>query len=71
MKLVQAQGGAGIVLDVNTGEVLALASLPEFDPNKIDARGEKLMFNRVTNQVYELGSTFKPLSVAAAIATAT
>ena len=67
MKLVQAQGGAGIVLDVNTGEVLALASLPEFDPNKIDVRGEKLMFNRVTNQVYELGSTFKPLSVAAAI----
>lgn len=67
MKLVQAQGGAGIVLDVGTGEVLALASLPEFDPNKIDARGEKLMFNRVTNQVYELGSTFKPLSVAAAI----
>jgi cell division protein FtsI (penicillin-binding protein 3) len=67
MKLVQAQGGAGIVLDVDTGEVLALASLPEFDPNKIDARGEKLMFNRVTNQVYELGSTFKPLAVAAAI----
>ena len=67
MKLVQAQGGAGIVLDVDTGEVLALASLPEFDPNKIDARGQKLMFNRVTNQVYELLSTFKPLSVAAAI----
>lgn len=67
MKLVQAQGAAGIVLDVDTGEVLALASLPEFDPNKIDARGQKLMFNRVTNQVYELGSTFKPLSVAAAI----
>ena len=67
MKLTQAQGGAGIVLDVDTGEVLALASLPEFDPNKIDAEGEKLMFNRVTNQVYELGSTFKPLTVAAAI----
>ncbi|KWV95486.1 penicillin-binding protein 2 [Erythrobacter sp. AP23] len=67
MKLVEAQGAAGIVLDVDTGEVLALASLPEFDPNKIDARGQKLMFNRVTNQVYELGSTFKPLSVAAAI----
>ena len=67
MKLVDAQGGAGIVLDVDTGEVLALASLPEFDPNKIDERGQSLMFNRVTNQVYELGSTFKPLSVAAAI----
>ena len=67
MKLTQAQGGAGIVLDVDTGEVLALASLPEFDPNKIDERGQALMFNRVTNQVYELGSTFKPLTVAAAI----
>ena len=67
MKLVDAQGAAGIVLDVDTGEVLALASLPEFDPNKIDERGAGLMFNRVTNQVYELGSTFKPLTVAAAI----
>ncbi len=67
MMLTQAQGAAGIVLDVDTGEVLALASLPEFDPNRIDAEGEKLMFNRVTNQVYELGSTFKPLTVAAAI----
>ncbi|WP_394270400.1 peptidoglycan D,D-transpeptidase FtsI family protein [Qipengyuania sp.] len=67
MKLTDAQGAAGIVLDVDTGEVLALASLPEFDPNKIDKRGQELMFNRVTNQVYELGSTFKPLSVAAAI----
>ncbi|MXP25676.1 penicillin-binding protein 2 [Altererythrobacter indicus] len=67
MLMVDAVGAAGIVLDVDTGEVMALASLPEFDPNKIDAAGEKNMFNRVTNQVYELGSTFKPLSVAAAI----
>ncbi|WP_369025776.1 peptidoglycan D,D-transpeptidase FtsI family protein [Qipengyuania sp. RANM35] len=67
MKLNQAQGAAGIVLDVDTGEILALASLPEFDPNKIDARGQSLMFNRVTNQVYELGSTFKPITVAAAL----
>jgi len=67
MLAVNAVGAAGIILDVDTGEVLALASLPEFDPNKIDARGEKLMFNRVTNQVYELGSTFKPLTIAAAI----
>lgn len=67
MKLTQAMGGAGIVLDVDTGEVLALASLPEFDPNRIDEAGEKFMFNRVTNQVYELGSTFKPITIAAAI----
>ncbi|MDT0575658.1 penicillin-binding protein 2 [Croceicoccus sp. F390] len=63
----QALGAAGIVLDVDTGEVLALASLPSFDPNKIDGRGMDLMFNRVTNQVYELGSTFKPLTIAAAL----
>ena len=67
MMLNDAQGAAGIVLDVDTGEILALASLPEFDPNKIDADGQSKMFNRVTNQVYELGSTFKPLTVAAAI----
>ena len=67
MLLVNAVGAAGIVLDVDTGEVMALASLPEFDPNKVDAEGQKRVFNKVTNQVYELGSTFKPLTVAAAI----
>ncbi len=67
MRATNAIGGAGIVLDVDTGEVLALASLPEFDPNHIDQAGVDNMFNRVTNQVYELGSTFKPLTVASAI----
>jgi cell division protein FtsI (penicillin-binding protein 3) len=63
----KAIGAAGIVLDVDSGEVLALASLPSFNPNLIDTAGAGLIFNRVTNQVYELGSTFKPLTVAAAI----
>jgi cell division protein FtsI (penicillin-binding protein 3) len=67
MRATNALGSAGIVLDVDSGEVLALASLPEFDPNQIDEQGASNMFNRVTNQVYELGSTFKPLTVAAAI----
>lgn len=79
MLAVNAMGAAGIVLDVDTGEVMALASLPEFDPNAVTSedlvlpeerskRGETpRAFNRVTNQVYELGSTFKPLSIAAAI----
>ncbi|MBT2135828.1 penicillin-binding protein 2 [Croceibacterium sp. LX-88] len=67
MLSVNAVGAAGIVLDVDTGEVLALASLPEFDPNKVDKDSQKYIFNKVTNQVYELGSTFKPLAVAAAI----
>jgi cell division protein FtsI (penicillin-binding protein 3) len=67
MHMVNALGAAGIVLDVDTGEVLALASLPEFDPNRIDESGAQNMFNRVTNQVYELGSTFKPLTIGAAM----
>ncbi len=67
MLAVDAIGAAGIVLDVDTGEVMALASLPEFDPNRIDQQGADNMFNLVTNKVYELGSTFKPLSIAAAI----
>ena len=67
MLATNALGAAGIVLDVDTGEVMALASLPEFNPNKIDAEGESYMFNRVTNQVSELGSTFKPITIAAAI----
>ncbi|MEP3050207.1 MAG: penicillin-binding protein 2 [Erythrobacter sp.] len=67
MLAVNAEGAAGIVLDVDSGEILALASLPEFDPNRIDEDGQANMMNRVTNQVYELGSTFKPISIAAAI----
>lgn len=63
----KAKGAAGIVLDVDTGEVLALASLPAFDPNRIDSASVPNIFNRVTNQVYELGSTFKPITVASAM----
>ncbi|OZA91034.1 MAG: peptidoglycan glycosyltransferase, partial [Erythrobacter sp. 34-65-8] len=79
MLATNAMGAAGVVLDVDSGEIMALASLPEFDPNSVEPgdllqseemrlRGETpRSFNRVTNQVYELGSTFKPLSIAAAI----
>lgn len=63
----EAKGAAGVVLDVDTGEILALASLPSFNPNLIDSQGAANIFNRFTNQVYELGSTFKPITVAAAI----
>ena len=67
MLATNALGAAGIVLDVETGEVMAMASLPEFDPNTAGAAGAINVFNRATNGVYELGSTFKPLTVAAAI----
>ncbi|MES2493941.1 MAG: penicillin-binding protein 2 [Pseudomonadota bacterium] len=67
MQLSKAKGAAGIVLDVDTGEVLALASLPSFNPNLIDRSNVGNIFNRATNQVYELGSVMKPITVAAAI----
>jgi cell division protein FtsI (penicillin-binding protein 3) len=67
MKETLAKGAAGIILDVDTGEILALASLPSFNPNRIKASNTHNIFNRVTNQVYELGSTFKPITVAAAL----
>lgn len=67
MLATNALGAAGVVLDVDTGEVMAMASLPEFDPNVAGASGATNVFNRVTNGVYELGSTFKPLTVAAAM----
>lgn len=55
----KARAAAGIVMDVTNGEILALSSLPSFDPNlQQDANSEE-RFNRVTNGVYELGSIFK------------
>lgn len=62
-----AKGAAGIVLDVETGEVVALASLPAFNPNRGDLAYNALVFNRVSNQVYELGSVIKPITIASAI----
>lgn len=62
-----AKGAAGLVLDVDTGEIIALASLPSFNPNRSDLAYNDLVFNRVSNQVYELGSVVKPITIAAAI----
>lgn len=60
-----AIGATGIVLDVHTGEIVAMASLPVFNPNKVGASPDDARRNGVTQSVYELGSTFKPLTVAA------
>ena len=67
MLMTEARGAAGIILDVETGEVMALASLPMFDPNKIRRATMKHQNNEVTQSVFELGSTFKPLTIAAAL----
>jgi cell division protein FtsI (penicillin-binding protein 3) len=61
---LQAQGAAGVMLDVQTGEILAMVSLPSYNPNAIQGIVPR---NNVTQSVYELGSTFKPIAVAAAI----
>lgn len=63
-----AIGAAGVVMDVHTGEVLALASLPELNPNQAGgAETADARFNRATLGVYELGSTFKALTLAMGI----
>ncbi len=67
MLLYGARGAAGIVLDVDTGEVLALASLPSFNPNMVDQNGMANMMNRASNAVFELGSVIKPITIATAI----
>ena len=59
-----AVGGAGLVLDANTGEVAAMVSLPDFDPNLPGRAGSDERFNRVTLGVYEMGSTFKIFNTA-------
>jgi cell division protein FtsI (penicillin-binding protein 3) len=59
MEEYRAKAAAGVVMNVNTGEVLALSSIPEFDPNLQSDASLDERFNRVTNGVYELGSVFK------------
>lgn len=54
-----ALGAAGLIYDVRTGEVLAMISLPDFDPQNPTGLDENTLFNRVTLGVYEMGSTFK------------
>ncbi|MDP7143002.1 MAG: penicillin-binding protein 2 [Alphaproteobacteria bacterium] len=61
-------GGAGVIMDVNTGEVLAASSMPDFDPHDPTSVSDKgAAFNRLSLGVYELGSTFKIFSTAAAL----
>jgi cell division protein FtsI (penicillin-binding protein 3) len=81
IKSTGAKGAAGVILDVRTGEVMAMSTLPSFNPNRpnfadtndfrsaLDSGLTPIAYqtNAVTNRVYELGSTFKPLTVAAAL----
>lgn len=63
----RAIGATGLVLDVHTGELVAMVSLPVFNPNNPGRGADETRRNNVTQSVYELGSTFKPLTIANAI----
>ncbi len=62
-----ASSGSVVVLDVATGEVLAMANLPSFNPNAVDGRNRDARRNRAVTDLIEPGSTMKPLTVAAAL----
>ncbi len=63
----KARGAAGAILDVQTGEVMAMVSLPDFDPNMPATMLGDAGFNRATKGVYEMGSTFKLFTTAMAL----
>jgi len=73
MRLMNARGAAAVLMQANTGEVISLASLPDFDPNdrpRPPAEGrasDSPLFNRAVQGLYELGSTFKIFAVAQAM----
>ncbi len=58
---------AGLVLNVRTGEIVAMVSEPDYDPNKPHDPHDPTMINRLTTGVYEMGSTFKAFTVAMAL----
>ena len=64
-----AVGGGGLVMDVTNGEVLAMVSLPDFDPNRPGEASDDQRFNRMSYGVYELGSVFKIFTLATALET--
>lgn len=63
----EAKAGAGVLMDVHTGEILALVSLPDFDPHNLTTDEDEGRFNRATHGVYELGSIFKLFTTAMAL----
>jgi cell division protein FtsI (penicillin-binding protein 3) len=67
----QAQAAIGIVTNVRTGEILGMASWPEYDPNRAGSFSENEKKNRAAAAVYEMGSIFKVISVAIGLETGT
>jgi cell division protein FtsI (penicillin-binding protein 3) len=63
----RADGGSAVVMDPHTGEILALANWPTFNPNAFNAANDVARRNRAVQDIYEPGSTFKVVTVAAAL----
>lgn len=64
VKQFNAEGAAAILMDVNNGQVVALTSVPDYDPNENIKVGERAMFNFATKGIYEAGSVFKVFNTA-------
>ncbi|MGV8938809.1 MAG: peptidoglycan D,D-transpeptidase FtsI family protein [Allorhizobium sp.] len=63
----KSKGAGAVVLDVHTGEVVAMASYPDFDPNNPAGGSEEGWQNRMSNGIFEMGSTFKSFTTAMAL----
>jgi cell division protein FtsI (penicillin-binding protein 3) len=63
----KAKASSGIVSDVRTGEIIAMVSEPDYDPNNPREANDPTRINRLTTGVYEMGSTFKALTLAMAL----
>jgi len=67
MRRFEAKGAAGLVLDVNTGEVLASASFPEVDPGRPSMSLDTARADKIAGSTFELGSVFKTVTLALAL----
>lgn len=63
----EALAAGAVVLDVHTGEVIAMSSIPDFDPNRPQEGAQEGWMNRMTNGTFEMGSTFKTFTTAMAL----
>ena len=66
-KIFKNVGGAGILMNINNGEILSLVSIPDFDLNSRKLISDNNYINRATKGVYELGSVFKSFTIAAGL----
>ncbi|MDA0763209.1 MAG: penicillin-binding protein 2 [Proteobacteria bacterium] len=62
----EAEGGAGVIMNVNSGEIYALASFPDYNANNYRKSSDEQLFNRASKGRYELGSTLKLITAAIA-----